>query len=315
MSFASPVWLAALALIPLAVLAYVYAQRRARRYAIRFPAASTLQLAAEGTRAGWLRHLPALLGLAAIAALALALAQPRTNYRVPVDQASIVLVTDHSGSMAATDVAPSRLAAAEAAANTFIDKLPPGVKVGAVAFSTTPDGVQGPVSNHNAARAVIDGQQAGGSTATGNALALALELLHAGDRRHPPSAIVLLSDGDANAGQSPVTVAREAAQDHIPIDTVALGTPGGVLSLGAPYFETQPVPPDPQLMAQIAKTSGGRSFDAQDAGTLSSIYQHLGDQLGSVLKRRQVTTDFALIALLLLVAAVGLGVRFSGRLP
>ena len=121
-----------------------------------------------------------------------------------------MLVTDHSGSMAATDVQPTRLAAAEQAADSFIDKLPSKVRVGAVAFSTSPDAVQGPVTNHAAAEAIIDGQSANGSTATGDALELALQLLRGANRKHPPSAIVLLSDGAANAGVDSVAVARLA---------------------------------------------------------------------------------------------------------
>ncbi len=97
----------------------------------------------------------------------------------------MMLVTDHSGSMAATDVSPTRLAAAERAANTFIDELPSTVRVGAVAFSTTPDGVQAPVTNHAAAQAVIDAQTAGGATATGDALQLALQLLDGGQPQAP----------------------------------------------------------------------------------------------------------------------------------
>jgi Ca-activated chloride channel family protein len=173
MSFASPLWLAALALIPLAIVAAVAARRRSRRYAVRFPAVSTLVLAA-GITPSWRRHLPAAFALAAIAALSVALARPRMSYSVPVDRASLMLVTDHSGSMAATDVEPTRLAAAEHAANTFIDQLPSSALVGAIAFSSSPDGVQSPVANHSAAREVIDGQNANGSTATGNALQLAL---------------------------------------------------------------------------------------------------------------------------------------------
>src|SRR5919201_6730777 len=97
---------------------------RARRYAVRFPAVSTLAAAASGVGASWRRHLPAAFALAAIAALALALARPRVSYSAPVEQASLMLVTDHSGSMAATDVQPTRLAAAQRAANAFIDQLP-----------------------------------------------------------------------------------------------------------------------------------------------------------------------------------------------
>jgi Ca-activated chloride channel family protein len=111
-----------------------------------------------------------------------------------------MLVTDHSGSMAASDVQPTRLAAAVKAANTFIDQLPSGARVGAVAFSSAPDTVQGPVTNHGAARSVINAETADGATATGDALALALQLLHGTNPKHPPSAVVLLSDGAANTG-------------------------------------------------------------------------------------------------------------------
>jgi Ca-activated chloride channel homolog len=314
MNFASPVWLAALALIPIGVAGSVAARRRARRYAIRFPAVSTLRLAAAGGRS-WRRHLPAVLALAAIAALALALARPRVSYSTPVDQASVMLVTDHSGSMAATDVQPTRLAAAESAANTFIDQMPASALVGAVAFSSSPDAAQAPSANHALARAIIDGQSANGATATGDALELALQLLHGADPKHPPSAIVLLSDGAANAGIDVTTVARQAAHDRIPIDTVALGTPDGTLPDAGPFGSPVAVPPDPQLMQEIAQLSGGRSFDAQDADTLSSIYKQLGRQLGSVTRRRDVTADFAIGGLVFLLLAAGTSTRWAGRLP
>jgi Ca-activated chloride channel homolog len=314
MSFASPLWLLALAAVPAALAAYLQARRRAKRYAIRFTAVSILREAGDSTPS-WRRHLPAALALAAIAALALALARPQTSYRAAVDQASMMLVTDHSGSMAANDVQPTRLAAAENAANTFIDQLPSNAKVGAVAFSSSPDAVQAPVSNHSAARTIIDSQTADGATATGNALQLALQLLHGSQSKHPPSAIVLLSDGAANAGVNATTVAQDAAHDKIPIYTVALGTPGGVLPNPDPIAPPVAVPPDPQLMQQIARLSGGRAFNAHTADQLSSIYKKLGTQLGSVTRKREVTADFAIAGLaLLLLAAVG-SARWSGRLP
>ena len=152
MSFAAPVWLASLALIPIAIAASLGARRRARRYAVRFPAVSTLALAAAGAGSSWRRRLPPAFALAAIAALALALARPHVSYSAAVNQASVMLVTDHSGSMAATDVEPTRLVAAERAADTFIDRLPGAVLVGAVAFSDSPDAVQAPQANHAAAQ-------------------------------------------------------------------------------------------------------------------------------------------------------------------
>ena len=314
MSFSAPLWLASLALIPLAIAASIAARKRARRYAIRFPAASTLALAAGGA-SSWRRRLPALLALAAIAALAIALARPRVSYSAAINQASVVLVTDHSGSMAATDVQPTRLAAAQRAANTFIDQLPDKVLVGAVAFSTSADAVQAPTANHADARAIIDAQAANGATATGDALELALQLLRGADRKHPPGAIVLLSDGAANRGLDVTTVAREAARDRIPIETVALGTPDGALPNPDPLGPPVAVPPDPELMQRIAQLSGGRSFNAQSADELSSIYKQLGRRLGSVTRKREVTVAFAIGGLVLLAFAAAGSTRWSGRLP
>lgn len=315
MSFKDPAWLLALALIPLAVLAFLAVRRRSNRYVVRFPAAATAALAVAGAGSSWRRYLPATFALTAIAALAFALARPHVSYSKPVDQASVILVIDHSGSMAANDVSPTRLGAVQRAANTFIDQLPGNAKVGVVGFGTTPDVVTAPGTDHNTARNAINGVQAGGSTATGNALAVALQLLRATDPKHPPSAIVLLSDGAANAGVNPITEARQAKTDHIPVFTVALGTPNGALPNPDPFGQPVPVPPDPQLMAQIAAASGARSYTVQNADLLNSIYQHLGRELGSVERQHEVTAEFAAGGLvLLLLAALG-SARWSGRLP
>jgi Ca-activated chloride channel homolog len=217
--------------------------------------------------------------------------------------------------MASTDVQPTRLAAAERAANSFVDRLPSDARVGAIAFSSAPNAVQAPAVNHAAARAIIDGQSAGGGTATGNALELALELLHGGRAKHPASAIVLLSDGDANAGINVLTVSRQAGAEHIPIYTVALGTPSGTLPNPEPFAPPFPVPPDPQLMQAIAQDSHGRSFGAQTADQLASIYRHLGTRLGSATRKREVTALFAIAGLALLLVAAATSSRWSPRLP
>jgi Ca-activated chloride channel family protein len=317
MSFASPAWLAGLALLPLVVGVWVLSHHRARRYAVRFPATSTLALAAAsaGSAASWRRYLPAACALAAIAALALALGRPHVSYQAPAKVASVMLVSDESGSMASSDVQPSRLAAAESAANTFIDRLPGDARVGAIAFSSAPNAVQAPSTDHTAARNVIDSQSANGATDTGDALALALALLRASPSKHPPAAIVLLSDGQANTGLNVITAAQEAATDRVPIYTVALGTPNGTLPNPEPFAPPVSVPPDPQLMAQIAQVSHGRTFDAQSADELSSIYRRLGDKLGSVTRQREVTADFAIGGLVLLLLAAAGSTRWSARLP
>ncbi|HTX45029.1 MAG TPA: VWA domain-containing protein [Solirubrobacteraceae bacterium] len=314
MSFTSPLWLLAALLIPLALVLYVRARRTRRRYALRFPAVANAQLALAAAP-GWQRQLPATFALTAIAVLAIALARPHVSYSAPTNEASIMLVIDHSGSMASTDVAPTRLQAVQRAANTFIDQLPAAAKVGVIGFGTTPDVVQAPSTDHATARAAVGAMTANGSTATGNALELALQELHGSDPRHPPSAIVLLSDGAANAGISPVTEAQLAKRERIPIFTVALGTPDGTLPNPEPFAPPIAVPPDPQLMAQIAAAAGGRSYQVQNADLLNSIYQKLGSQLGHVTRKREVTAEFAAGGLLLILfAAVG-SARWGGLLP
>jgi Ca-activated chloride channel family protein len=316
MRLADPFWLLALALVPLALLAQRWSARRTTTYAVRFPAAGTLAqvVAAEAAGARWRRRLPVVALLAALAALALALAHPQITQRVPIRGASLVLVLDHSGSMASNDVRPTRLAAAENAANTFIDQLPASARVGVVAFSTTPDVSQPPLTDHAAAREAIDSQLADGGTDTGPALELALQLLHASTRNHAPAAIVLLSDGAANLGISPVTVAAQAKQDGIPIYTVALGTPNGSINEG-PFASPVAVPPDPQLMDAIASTSGGHAYDAQTADHLSSIYQTLGQRLSTVAHWQDLTVYAILLAVLLMLIAVVGSVRTLARLP
>jgi Ca-activated chloride channel family protein len=171
------------------------------------------------------------------------------------------------------------------------------------------------VSDHRAALGNIDAQQAGGGTDPGDALALALQLLHGSSAKHPPSAVVLLSDGAANAGPDPVGIARQAAHDRIPIYTVALGTPTGVLANPDPFQPPIAVPPDPQLMQSIAAASGARAFNAQTSDQLSSIYKHLGRELSSASRKREVTVAFAVAGLVLLVLAAVASTRWAGRLP
>ncbi|HET9102641.1 MAG TPA: VWA domain-containing protein [Solirubrobacteraceae bacterium] len=310
MGFSAPIWLLALAAVPVAVALHRLNARRSPRYAIRFPAAASAARAV-GAAPRWPRHVPAALLLAGVACLALALARPHVPHRVPTNSASLMLVTDHSLSMQSDDVSPTRLAAAQTAANTFIDQLPSTVRVGAIGFSTVPDRVQGPSTDHRLARRTIDAETPGGGTATGNALALALQLLRGADPHHPPAAIVLLSDGAANQGQDPVQVAQLAARERIPIYTVALGTPSGVLVVPG---QVVPVPPDPALMAQIARTSGARAFNAQNSDALSAIYQRLGSELSTVIRPRDITVVFVIAGALLLLLGAAASVRRSGRL-
>jgi Ca-activated chloride channel homolog len=315
MSFADPLWLVGLLVVPLLLGLHVRAGRRAKRYAVRFPAIASLRLAAGGGLS-WRRHVPVALMLVAVAALVTTLARPGHTVRIADAGATIMLVLDHSGSMEATDVQPTRLAAAEAAANSFMSKLPSGVKVGVVTFSSAPDGVQAPSTNRLPVKELIGAQVANGATATGDALSLALTLLpHPAKTKPETSAIVLLSDGAANTGQDPVAVATQAGALRIPIYTIALGTADATIPDPGPFGGSIAVPPDPELMGQIAAASHAEAFSAADSGTLNGIYKRLGTQLGSTPRHVDSTVSFALAGLLLLGAAgaasIAVGTRMS----
>ncbi len=316
MSFATPLWLLGLALVPLALLAYQASRRRGSRYAVRYTAVPALKVAAAVVPA-WRRHLPAALALAALAALVLALAKPQKTVAVPVERASIMLVTDHSRSMSATDVEPDRLSAAQRAARTFLNQLPDQVRVGAVAFSDTPDAVQAPSADHDDARRIVDGQVADGATATGAALEVAIDALKNDKQngKRPPSAIILLSDGKTTVPPDPVPVARTAGQLKIPIYTVALGTRDATVPNPNPFGTPLLVAPDPETLRQIAQVSGGKAFTAEDSDSLKSIYKTLGSQLGTKTQKKQITATFAIGGLVLLLGAAFSSLRWAGRLP
>jgi Ca-activated chloride channel family protein len=315
-TFESPVALLGLALIPVAMMLQRMFRRRAQKYAVRYTGVATLA-AVLGTTPAWRRHLPAALALLAMATLVFALAKPTRTVAVPAEQASVVLVTDHSRSMMATDVSPTRLEAARNAALRFLSKVPGPVRVGAVAYSDAPDAVQAPTTRRDDVRRIINGLIADGSTATGDALAAALEGISRDRKngRRPPAAIVLLSDGKTTTGRDPLQVARLAGRAKVPIFTVALGTPGATIPNPYPYASPLPVPPDPVTLKRIARESKGRAYTVEDSNELSSIYQRLGSSIGTKKRQQEITAVFAIGGLLLLAAAAGASMRWSGRLP
>jgi Ca-activated chloride channel family protein len=310
-SFAAPLVLLSLLALPVLAGVYVWSRRRPGRYGVRFPGAPVLAEVVAAVPA-WRRHLPAAVAALALAVLTLALARPHATVAVPVERASVVLVTDVSRSMQATDVEPSRLDAARSAAQAFVDGVPGELRVGAVAFSSTPHSIVPPSHDRERVRAHLSALDADGSTATGDALAQALELLPAErDRRErPPAAVVLLSDGKTTIGRDPVAVAREA---RVPVYTVSLGTAAGTVTSDS--GSVLAVPPDPETMAEIAEESGGESFDVAESEELGSIYERLGSEIATRPEEREITAGFAGGGLVLLVGAVALSLRAAGRLP
>jgi len=310
-SFAAPWLLLGLLLVPPLVPAYGLTERRRRRAAAAFAAPPTA-VSVVPRRPGWRRHAPHALAGLALAGLIVALARPQVSVAVPAEQASIVLTMDHSGSMQATDVAPSRLVAARAAGEAFLAEVPRKVRVGGVVFDHRAQAIQDPTTDRAALRdALRDAMKPSGGTATGDAIAASLAILEAqrgNGAKRPPGAIVLLSDGESTSGRDPVAVADEARRAGVPVYTVALGTPEGTLPDG------EPVPPDTASLRAIAERSGGQAFTAQDAGGLSAVYERLGSQVAMKQEPREITGAFAGAAIVLLLGGGGLSLRWFRRL-
>jgi Ca-activated chloride channel family protein len=312
MSFQAPLFLLGLAAVPLALLALAAARRRPARYVVRFPALATLQAVAPRTPR-WRRAAPTALLCLALAGLVTALARPDATVAVPIERASVVLVTDTSGSMNATDVAPSRLSAAQSVAERFLGRVPKSLQIGLVAYADGPHTVLRPTQDRAQVRATLAALQAEGGTATGDALVSALSTLGTRGKDAAPAAIMLLSDGASTTGRDPAAVARAAKAAGVPIYTVALGTASGVVQ--SPDGQTLSVPPDPDALREVAEFSGGRAFTAEDADALDTVYETLGSRIGTRKEKREISAGFAAAGLLLLGGALATSLRWRGRLP
>jgi Ca-activated chloride channel family protein len=345
-SFDRPLLLLALLAVPCAVGLFVLAERRRMRYAIRFTNLEVLA-GVVGGRA-WRRYVPLALFLLALAAVCGAVARPQRTTLVPRDRATVILVIDVSRSMQAKDVKPTRLGAATAAVRLFLDRVPNRLQVGLIAFAGEPAVATPPTADHGLVREALGTIQwfpSFGGTAIGDALAEAVrlgeEVVNGGSGnlaavssvpRTPESrglvSILFLSDGAQTRGElEPLQGADRARAAGIPVYTVALGTPNGMLDFdfgGRPPPMSPnpfgpgrriPVPPDPETLRAIANRTGGEFFAARSAKSLRAAYTKLGSRLGRKPGKTEVTYGFLAGAAGLLIAAGLLSARWSPRLP
>jgi Ca-activated chloride channel family protein len=334
-------------MVPLAIAAYIAAQRRRARYAVRFTNLDLLANVVHGSPA-WRRHVPATLYILGVAALLFALSRPQTTQAVPKEEATVILVTDVSGSMNATDVEPTRLAAAQEAAKTLVNSLPKGFQIGLVAFSNTARLLVIPTTDKAAVDAALDSLRPNGGTAIGDAIIAALDAarpaLYDGQptpadtapgttpTARPPAAtpaagakatdkpviVILLSDGASTTGATkPLDAAQQAADQNVPIFTVALGTSAGIASVTDNLGRTRQVrvPPDPATLQQIADLTQAKFFEAPSAGDLQSIYDELGSKIGYDQQDREITFIFAAAAAIFVIAAGAFSLFWFNRFP
>jgi Ca-activated chloride channel family protein len=315
MTFATPLALLALPLVPLTVLALYLARRRRIRYAIRYPALDVLAGVVERERRG--RWIPAALLILALTALLLGAARPMARVPVPRDEATVMLVIDVSGSMNADDVEPTRMEAAQRAASRFLDRLPDRFQVGLVVFSSEAETLVPPTTDRDAVRAALATLNANGGTAMGDGLARALDVIEAARKQALGNTGPTTTADPNSAGGDPFIQAERARQLGVPVYTIALGTANGVLRQPNAFGGTriQPVPPDPDSLARIAETSNGRFFQAPTSQNLTAVYDSLGSRIGFRFEHREVTVAFTAAGLVLLAAAGALRARRGARLP
>jgi Ca-activated chloride channel homolog len=345
MKFLWPHMLWLLVLVPALVAAYVYVLRRKKKAVVRYASLAMIR-EALGPAQTLRRHVPPALFLLAIIAMILAVARPAAVVTLPSQHETIVLAIDVSGSMRATDVEPNRLAAAQAAAKTFINEQPRSTRIGVVAFAATALVVQHPTQNREDLVAAIERLQLQRGTAIGSGIVVSLaaifpnagitleSLTRKGDNRvmargldDPPastdfkpvppgsntsSAIVLLTDGQRTTGPDPVEAAKMAADRGIRIFTVGVGTPEGEV-MGFEGWRMR-VRLDEDTLKAIANATYGQYFYAGNAAELNQIYRSLNSRFVMEKRETEITALVSAVAALLATIAAFLSLFWFNRI-
>jgi Ca-activated chloride channel family protein len=295
--------------------AYAYRQRRRAAVAVRFSTVDLLRaIAPAGWR--WKRHLSATALLLTLLALVGALARPSVNTRVPLERATVVLAIDVSLSMQATDVAPTRIAAARAAAKDFVGELPASYNLGLVSFCQTATVLVSASKDRAAVTSALDRLQLCSATATGEAVFTSLQSIAAvppdGAGGPPPARILLLSDGYRTSGRTIEQAAQAAAAADVPVSTIAFGTDGGKVDIGG---ETQFVPVDRRALSTLAELTRGQYYEAASQDDLRRVYEDMGSSIGYRTVPHEVWAWSVAAGLLFALAAAGLSLMWTSRIP
>jgi Ca-activated chloride channel family protein len=302
-----------LALLPLLAAVYLWVLRRKARTPVRFPGVETLAAAVGHRRSAW-RHIPAVLFLVGLAILTAAVARPVVPMALPSDRSAIMLSIDVSGSMLSQDVAPSRLEAAKAAAKTFVAALPGRTRIGLVTFAGYATLHMLPTTDHEGVQAVIDTISVRHRTAIGDGLMEAvaalpgrvrpmpggtLPPLPAGPR--PPGFVILLSDGQNNAGMDPLVAADLARREDVTVYTVGIGVPisENRFVIGGPL--------DEDTLRGVAHRTGGEYFHPTSGEALRNVYKKLARSVAWVSQPVEATAIASGLAAIILVLGFAVG--------
>lgn len=337
------------ALVPLLVAGYVYVLRRKKKLALRYASLAMVKDAMSPARTAR-RHIPPALFLLAVIAMIAAIARPAAVITLPSQHETVVLAIDVSGSMRATDVEPSRLAAAQAAAKAFVREQPRSTRVGVVAFAATALVVQHPTQNREDILAAIDRLQLQRGTAIGSGIIVALSTIFpnagitlesAGGESGkgkpwrgyaiddptaakkepfkpvPPgsynsAAIILLTDGQRTTGPDPLAAAKLAAERGVRVFTVGVGTPDGEV-MGFEGWRMR-VKLDEDTLKRVAERTHGLYFYAGNATELKKIYSSLNSRFTLEKKETEITAIFSGIAALLALVAAMLSLVWFNRI-
>lgn len=349
MTFLWPQLLWLLATIPVLIGLYFLLLRRKKKSAVRYASLAMVKNA-MGVGAGFRRHVPPILFLAALTVMITAIARPAAVVSLPSQRSTVILAMDVSGSMRAEDVEPNRFEAMKAAAKAFIEDQPRDTRVGIVAFAATALLVQPPTNNREDLFSAIERFQTQRGTAIGSGILVSMQTLFPGEnfevqvpeyerRRNrgsrgssldagpnqppaeqkvvPPGSfqsavVILLTDGQATTGPDPVETARIAANKGVRIYTVGVGsTEGTILGYEGRSMRVQL---DEETLQTVADLTRGQYFRAGSATELRKIYEAMNAQLIMEKQKTEITAGFSAVAALLALLSVALSMLWFNRI-
>src|ERR1700694_2650744 len=318
------VWLFLFLVVVLGLIGlYIVVQLARHRRMLRFANMELLESVAPKRPSRW-RHLPAILLVASLLMFTVAMAGPTHAVRSPRNRAVVMLVIDVSQSMRATDISPSRLAAAQQAAKQFADQLTPGINLGLIAYAGTATVLVSPTTNRDATKAAIDKVQLADRTATGEGIFTALQAIATvgavigGGDTPPPARIVLFSDGKETMPTNPdnpkgaYTAARTAKDQGVPISTIAFGTPYGYVDINR---QGPPVPVCEQTLKRVGELFGGSAYNASSLEQLKEVFTSLQQQIGYETIKGDASMGWLRLGALVLAVAALSALLINRRLP